>query len=256
MPGGEAFFDSSLVPLVAALFFALAILYSSVGHAGASGYLAVMALVGVPAELMKPVALSLNVLVASLTTFRFHKAGYLSWSDIWPLVLVSVPFAFFGGSISLPSEVYRPILGTLLLVSAAYLAWSTVVDPEVFSPDRPRVPRRPAMAVGGAIGMLSGLTGIGGGVLLSPTMLILNWASVRRTSAIAACFILFNSTAGLAGNVISLSQLPVVIPVWARAALLGGYIGSRMGSKLLAPKILVQLLSLALVVAGVKFILT
>ena len=104
--------------------------------------------------------------------------------------------------------------------------------------------------------MLSGLTGIGGGVLLSPTMLILNWASVRRTSAIAACFILFNSTAGLAGNVISLSQLPVVIPVWAGAALLGGYIRSRMGSKLLAPKILLQLLLIALVVAGVKFILT
>ena len=141
-------------------------------------------------------------------------------------------------------------------MSAAYLAWSTVVDPERFSPDRPRVPRRPAMAVGEAIGMLSGLTGISGGVLLSPTMLTLNWANVRRTSAIAACFILFNSTAGLAGNVISLSQLPVVIPVWAGAALLGGYIRSRMGSKLRAPKILVQLLSIALVMAGVKFILT
>ena len=256
MPGGEALFDSSLVPLVAALFFALAVLYSSVGHAGASGYLAVMALIGVPAELMKPVALTLNVLVASLTTFRFYKAGYLSWSDIWPLVLLSVPLAFLGGSISLPTDVYRPVLGGLLLVSAAYLAWSTMVDPERFSRDRPRVPRRPALGVGGAIGMVSGLTGIGGGVLLSPAMLILDWASVRRTSAIAACFILFNSTAGLAGNMITLSQLPVVIPLWAGAALLGGYIGSRMGSRLLAPKILVRLLSLALVVAGVKFILT
>jgi hypothetical protein len=256
MPIGEIFLDVRLILLVAIFFFALAALYSSVGHGGASGYLAVMALFEVPMELMRPVALSLNILVASLTMCRFYKSGYLSWSDIWPLVLLSIPCAFVGGSISLSTDIYRPILGVLLLASAVYLFWDSIVDAERFSNGKPEVPRFSALGVGGTIGMLSGLTGIGGGVILSPTLLLLRWTNVRRTSAIAASFILVNSTAGLAGNVVSLQHLPIVIPVWAAAVLLGGYIGSKMGSQLLAPKILVRLLTLALVVAGLKFLLT
>ena len=114
MSGAETFFNMGLIPLIALIFFALALLYSSVGHAGASGYLAVMALFGVPAELMRPVALSLNILVASLTVFRYHKSGHLSWSDIWPMVVLSIPLAFLGGSLSLPADIYRPMLGALL----------------------------------------------------------------------------------------------------------------------------------------------
>jgi uncharacterized membrane protein YfcA len=256
MPIGEMFLDVRLVLLIAVFFFALAALYSSVGHGGASGYLAVMALFDVPMELMRPVALTLNIFVASLTMCRFYKSGYLSWSDIWPLVLLSIPCAFVGGSITLPTDIYRPILGALLLTSAVYLFWDSIVDTERFSNDKPEIPRLSALGVGGTIGMLSGLTGIGGGVILSPTLLILRWTNVRRTSAIAASFILVNSTAGLAGNVVSLQHLPIVIPVWVAAALVGGYIGSKMGSQLLAPKILVRLLALALVVAGLKFLLT
>ena len=256
MPGGEIPFDSGLIFLVAALFFALAVLYSSVGHAGASGYLAVMALFGVPPEMMRPVALTLNILVASLTTFRFAKAGYLSWPDLWPLVLFSIPAAFAGGSLALPGEIYRPVLGGLLLISGAYLVWGTVLDPESFANDRPRIPRVGSMGMGGVVGLLSGLTGIGGGVLLSPALLILRWTSIRRTSAIAAAFILFNSTAGLAGNVISFQTLPAVIPLWAGAVVAGGYAGSRLGAQWLMPKTLIRLLAAALLVAGLKFLFT
>lgn len=256
MSGGEIAFDAGVVWLIGALFFVLAMLYSSVGHAGASGYLAVMALFEVPANLMRPVALSLNILVASIAVYRFHKAGYLKAEDIWPLVLLSVPCAFIGGSLTLPTDVYRPVLGALLLVSAAYLLWSTFTDPETFAKDKARLPRAPALGLGGGIGLLSGLTGIGGGVLLSPTVLILRWTNIRRTSAIAASFILFNSTAGLAGNVISSGPFPAVIPVWAAAAILGGLIGSKLGSQILAPRVLVWLLSLALMVAGLKFLFT
>ena len=147
--------------------------------------------------------------------------------------MLSIPCAFVGGSITLPTDIYRPILGALLLTSAVYLFWDSIVDTERFSNDKPEIPRFSALGVGGTIGMLSGLTGIGGGVILSPTLLILRWTNVRRTSAIAASFILVNSTAGLAGNVVSLQHLPIVIPVWAAAALVGGYIGTKMGSQLL-----------------------
>ncbi len=256
MLGGGIPFDTGLIFLVAALFFALAVLYSSVGHAGASGYLAVMALFGVPPEMMRPVALTLNILVASLTTFRFTKAGYLSWPDLWPLVLFSIPAAFAGGSLALPGEVYRPVLGVLLLISAGYLIWGTVVDSESFANDRPRIPRVGSMGMGGMVGLLSGLTGIGGGVLLSPALLILRWTSIRRTSAIAGAFILFNSTAGLAGNLISFQTLPAVIPLWAGAVIAGGYLGSRLGAQWLMPKTLIRLLSAALLVAGLKFLFT
>jgi uncharacterized membrane protein YfcA len=215
-----------------------------------------MALFGVPAEMMRPVALTLNILVASLTTFRFHKAGHLSWPDLWPLVLFSIPAAFAGGSMELPSYVYRPMLGVLLLISAGHLIWGTVLDPEKFSNGRPRIPRVGSMGLGGAVGLLSGLTGIGGGVLLSPTLLILGWTAIRRTSGIAAAFILFNSASGLAGNLISFQQLPAVIPLWAGAVIGGGFIGSRMGAQWLQPKTLIRLLAAALVVAGLKFLFT
>lgn len=254
MSGGELAFDAGIVWLIGALFFVLALLYSSVGHAGASGYLAVMALFEISQELMRPVALSLNILVASLTVFRFHKAGYLKGKDIWPLVIASVPSAFIGGSMTLPMDIYRPALGGLLLASAAYLLWSAFTDPETFAKDKAHLPRVPALGLGGSIGLASGLTGIGGGVLLSPTILILRWTNVRRTSAIAASFILFNSSAGLAGNVIASGRFPTVIPIWAAAAMLGGFIGSKMGSQVLAPKVLIWLLSAALVIAGGKFL--
>jgi uncharacterized membrane protein YfcA len=241
--------------LIASLFFIVSVFYSSVGQAGASGYLAVMTLFSVPLELLKPVALTLNILVASLTAYRFYRDGHLSWPDIWPLILLSAPFAFLGGAISLPPEVYRPILGVLMLISAAYLTWSVFFGAGDISRDVERFPRLPAFGVGGIIGFVSGLTGIGGGVLLSPALILLGWTNIRRTAAIAATFILCNSTAALAGNVISLRHLPAVIPIWGAAALLGGFIGSKLGSRLLAPKYLVILLILALVAAGLKFTL-
>lgn len=248
--------ELGFIVLIAVLFFLLATLYSSVGHAGASGYLAAMVLVGVPVDIMRPVALTLNVVVASLTTTRFYRAGLLSWSDIWPFLVCSVPLAFVGGSIRLASEIYRPLLGVLLLVSAGYLIWRSVVDPNQFAQGESEPQKIPELGVGGAVGFLSGLTGIGGGVLLSPIVLVMRWVGVRRASAMATAFILANSTAGLAGNIVSLDRLPAAIPVWAVAVLIGGYFGSELGIRKLPPTYLVWLLAVVLFLAGIKFLCT
>lgn len=182
------------------LFFLAAILYSSVGHAGASGYLAVMALVGVAPAMMKPTALTLNILVATLGTIRFYRAGVFSWSNFWPFVVGSIPLAFVGGAVHLPGAVYRPIVGIILLVAALWMLRPATKHNTRFSG---RVPVIPAMLSGGGIGLLSGLTGTGGGIFLSPLMLFAGWTEPRQTAGVSAAFILVNSLSGLAGNVAS-----------------------------------------------------
>jgi uncharacterized protein len=185
-------------PLVlSAMFFVAAILYSSVGHAGASGYLAAMAIVGMAPASMKPTALVLNILVASLTTFRFYRAGCFSWPTLWPFVVGSIPMSFVGGAMHLPSHVYKAVVGAILLVSAVRLVW-TAHRETVTPPKAP--PVIPAVLWGGAIGLLSGLTGTGGGIFLSPLLLFMGWAETRRTAGVSAAFILVNSIAGLAGG--------------------------------------------------------
>ncbi len=247
--------DIELVILIAALFFIVATLYSSVGHGGASGYIAVMGLLSVSPDIIRPVALSLNVIVAGLAVYRFSKAGLVDWHGLFPLVITSVPFAFLGGTIILPPEVYRPLLGVLLIFSALYLIWQSIGKlAGLDSPDN-RIPKLIGAGAGGGIGFLSGLTGIGGGVMLSPLMLILKWASIRKTSAIAAVFILFNSLAGLAGNLASLQAIPSVLPIWAGAALLGALIGTSLGLKILPVRYLVWLLAVAVLISGLKFLL-
>ena len=247
--------ELQLLLLVAGLTFLIATVYASVGHAGATGYLAVMALAGVPIETMRPTALALNIVVASLTTYRFARAGLLAPRDILPFVVSSIPLAFFGGWLALPVEVYRPFLGSLLLLAAAYLVWQGAFSAEPAEDHKGPIPQAGAMAVGGAIGFASGLTGIGGGVLLSPAVLLLKWGGARQTSAIAAAFILLNSAAALAGNFASVSSLPRELPILVLAAIAGGFVGSELGIKRLSPKAIVGVLALALLAAGAKFIL-
>jgi uncharacterized protein len=240
---------------LAALIFLAAVLYSSVGHAGASGYLAAMAIVGLASETMRPTALALNILVATIATIRYARAGQFDWRTFWPFALTSVPAAFLGGMLHLPTTLYRPIVGVILLLAALELVRSArrSAAREVDA-SRPEVPIVPALSIGAGIGLLSGLTGTGGGIFLSPVLLFFGWAQTRKTSGVSAAFILLNSIAALAGTTFAVSALPPAIPLWLIAATIGALLGTQLGTRLLPVPALRYALSLVLVVAGSKLI--
>ena len=167
------------VILIGAILGVVAILYSSVGHGGASGYIAIMALFSLSPEVIRPIALSLNVVVAGFATWRFSKTGYTDWRSAVPIILASVPMAFVGGSVDLPGSVYRPLLGTLLVFSAVYMAWSVTRSHRKYDNGKRTLPLVGSASAGGIIGLISGLSGIGGGVMLSPLFLIAGWAGVN-----------------------------------------------------------------------------
>jgi hypothetical protein len=236
------------------LFFIAAILYSAVGHAGASGYLAAMAFMGVAPDTMKPTALVLNLIVASIALARFLGAGYFSWRLLWPFALGSVPFAFIGGAVTLPGHWYKTLAGIVLLIAAARLLWERPTTAARTAHDR--VPVLLAVLCGAAIGLLSGLTGTGGGVFLSPLLLFTGWAGTRETGGVSAAFIFMNSAAGLAGTLAGVQQLPPSIGVWACAVVAGGVIGSELGSRRIGMPVFRVALALVLTVAGGKLILS
>jgi hypothetical protein len=239
--------------ILAALIFLAAILYSSVGHAGASGYLAVMALMGISPLLMKPSALTLNILVASIAIVKFYRAGAFSWRLFLPLTLASAPFAYLGGYLSLPGHIYKPIVGVVLI----YAAWRSFQT----SKQLPTIPPRTAPVIvliicGIALGFLSGLTGVGGGIFLSPLLLFFRWAETKVISGVSAAFILINSIFGLLGVMTTSTALPEALPYWMVAAALGGLIGAELGSKRLHDGGIRKVLAVVLVIAGIKMVLT
>lgn len=234
------------------LILLAAALYSSVGHAGASGYLAAMALFGLAPATMKPTALCLNILVATIATFRFYRAGCFSWSLFWPFAVASIPLAFIGGAITLPTTVYKQIVGITLLYAAVRLFLFTREQAEAAATRT--MPFVAAILLGALIGFLSGLTGVGGGIFLSPLLLLAGWADTRRTAGVSAAFILVNSIAGLAGNFSNVQALPRALPYFAAAAVVGGIVGSEFGSRRLASVTIRRLLAIVLVVAGLKMI--
>ena len=237
--------------IIAILFFVGAALYASVGHGGASSYLAVMGLFSLAPSVMKPTALALNILVSAIATFKFYRAGLSSWRLFWPFAAASIPAAFVGGATMLPARSYKFVVGVVLLYAAVSMFRSALrpLDRETHAPSL-----WAAIAAGAAIGFLSGLTGVGGGIFLSPLILYMGWAETRVTSGVAAPFILVNSIAGLLGHFSGMAQLPPNIPIWGAAAVLGGWIGASYGSKRAPAPVLRQLLSLVLIVAGVKII--
>ncbi len=239
--------------LLAALFFAAAVLYSSVGHAGASAYLAAMALLGVPPAVARPTALALNILVASLVMLRYWRSGFVSLRAIAPFLIGSIPFAFLGGAISLPTNIYKPLLGVVLLIAAVQFA-RTATRAADEEQSVPSVPFLPAIIAGAAIGLVSGLTGTGGGIFLTPLLLFAGWSATRPASGIASAFILANSIAGLAGNAASIGGIPAEIPIWAGAVLLGALIGSELGRRRAPTAKLRLALAGVLVIAGLKLI--
>ena len=238
--------------IIAVLFFAAAALYASVGHAGASAYLGVMGLFSLTPTVMKPTALALNILVAVVATIKFYRAGLFTWSLFWPFAVVSIPAAFLGGATMLPARWYLLLVGIVLLYAAAWMFRSSL---KPLSGQTHPPPLWAALIAGLALGFLSGLTGVGGGIFLSPLLLYMGWAETRATSGVAAPFILVNSVAGLLGHLSSVAQLPPNIPVWGLAVLLGGWIGASYGSKRAPAPVLRQLLAVVLVLAGAKLVL-
>ena len=229
----------------------IATLYSSVGHAGASGYIAVMSLLSVAPETIKPTALALNILVASIGAWQFWRAGHFSWKLFWPFALLSVPLAFLGGYLNLPAHVFKVLVGIILLYSAARFLLPAPPEPEPKMP-----PRALALASGGAIGLLSGLTGTGGGIFLTPLVLLARWARVKTAAAVSALFILVNSIAGLLGNFSSTRRFPTFALALLAAAAVGGSVGSYLGSRRFDPAVIKKLLAVVLIIAGSKLILT
>ncbi len=201
------------------LIFVAAVLYSSVGHAGASGYLAAMALFGLAPAVMKPTALILNLLVGTVGTIRFASAGHFDRKIFLPLAALSVPMAFLGGMMKLPITTYKIILGAVLI----FAAWRLVVKPKANAGELKPVSVPRALGFGAGLGLLSGLTGVGGGIFLSPLLLFLGWADVRKTAGVSVAFILVNSAAGLLGHLASVKNVPPEIIWWAPATVAGGH---------------------------------
>jgi uncharacterized protein len=227
-----------------------AMLYTSVGHAGASAYIALMALFGTAPAVMRPTALALNILVASFTSFRYIRAEQFRLRTLWPFLIGSLPMAFLGGSLQLPGQFYRPLVGVVLLIAAARLLWpkdlkssSEVKDPPILV----------GVIAGAAIGLLAGLTGTGGGIFLSPLLLFLAWSETKTASGVAALFILCNSIAGLMGNVAIVRELPAQLPLYAGAVLIGAVIGTAFGIRFQPPLVL-KALGVVLAIAGAKLI--
>ncbi len=240
---------SELILFLTCILF-IAMLYASVGHGGASGYIAVMALFSVAPGVIKPTALVLNILVSCVATIHFARAGYFSWRLFWPFAVTSIPCSFIGGSISLPSSLLKPLLGTMLLWSAYRLYVRPQFEEKaVQSPSLP-VP----LLVGAIFGMLSGLTGVGGGIFLSPLLLLMGWAGVKETAAISAPFILVNSLAGLMGYSSNMHGIPHVALLLATVALCGGITGSLFGSRWISNAAVVRTLFFVLIIAGIKLL--
>jgi uncharacterized protein len=244
--------DVSTAQLLLALcLFAGATLYTSVGHAGASAYIAAMALFSVPSVTMRPTALVLNIFVASFGAFRFIRAGLFRWRGCWPFIAGAIPFAFLGGYLQIPGHIHKTILGVVLLIAAARLLWP---KPLTVLADWKDPPIALAIPAGAVIGLLSGLTGTGGGIFLTPLILFMAWSETKTASGISVVFILCNSIAGLLGNYASLQSLPAELPIYVVAVMLGALVGTQIGIHKFAKEHLLRALGVVLVIAGLKLI--
>jgi uncharacterized protein len=227
-------------------------LYGSVGHGGASLYIVILSFVGLASSELRPIALTLNIIVASAGAWRFIKAGYFDLKLIWPLILGGVPFAFLASQIPLERALFEPLLAVALgLAALRYLIWPTGPKTQRAITPKPSL----VVGVGATLGGLAGLTGIGGGVYLSPFLVYTGWADAKRAAGIAACFIVANSCAGLAGLSLKPDGLdPIVsldVLMMAASVLLGGWLGAGLGANRFNPKRVLQALGLVLGLAAV-----
>ena len=241
--------------LLGALFFLVAVLYSSVGHAGASGYIAAMALLGFAPDAVRPTALALNLLVGGIGLFRWWRGGHVHWRNVLPFVIASAPAAFFAAQIKLAKDSYSLLLGLVLLAAALGVFHSArraeVIDAEVAGR---KVPWVLALLVGAAIGVLSGLTGTGGAIFLTPVLLLKRWMPTRDASGTSVAFVWINSVTGLAGLLHASGTLPRALPAWLVFVAIGALLGSQLGLRWLPVRGLRYALSLVLLVAAGKLL--
>lgn len=240
--------------ILLAAFGVVAVLYSAVGQAGGTGYIAVMGLLGFAPDVIKPTALALNILVAAIGCVRFYRVGLLTWRSCYPFAILGAPFSLFGGAVNLPAAIYQPVVGTLLLLAALQMIRSARAAE---SSDQ-RVPRDPpfvlSLIAGGVIGFVSGVTGVGGGIFLAPVVLAFGWVSTRQSAAVSAAFNLLNSAAALAGVWATIPALPSQLPAWLLAVGMGGLVGSWLGAYRLPPTALRLILAGLLVASGLRMI--
>ncbi|MEP2936151.1 MAG: sulfite exporter TauE/SafE family protein [Gilvibacter sp.] len=230
----------------------VAFLYASVGHGGASGYLALMALFSFATEAMKPTALLLNLFVAGIAFYHYYKAGHFNKKLFGVFAIASIPLAFVGGMIAVDTSVYKTILGVLLIF--AILKMLNVFGKE--SESIKKVSLWQGLLVGAIIGFFSGLIGIGGGIILTPVILLLHWGKMKEAAAVSALFIWVNSAAGLLGQISSGVQINSEAFILVAIAFIGGFLGSYYGSKKLNNKVLRYILAFVLTIASVKLIFT
>lgn len=248
----------SMIELYLALiFFVVAILYSSVGHAGASGYLAAMALLSFAPEQMRPTALALNILVGSIGLVRFYRAGLVDYKKVLPFVLASAPCAFFAAKYPIAKEHYSLLLGLFLIVAALAIFRSAFALSTQEGEYTPRPISLPVAAiVGASIGVLSGLTGTGGAIFLTPVLLFAHWAHTREASGISVAFVFINSLTALAGLRIGGATFPDALPYWLIAVAAGALIGTQLGIHRLPVRDLRIGLGVVLLIAAGKLLLS
>ena len=244
--------NSSLLLLLPVLAL-VAFLYSSVGHGGASGYLAVMAVVGIAPPLMKSSALIMNLAVSLFSFYGFYRAGFFKWKLFLPFAIASIPMAYLGGTMTLSDSIYKKILAVCILISIARLLYQFKQE----ETENTEVPIWAGLTAGGAIGLISGMIGIGGGIILSPLMLLMKWSKLKETAAVSALFIFVNSLSGLYGQIMKGGfQIPENLQWAILATILGGLLGSYFGSQKFNLPTLRYLLAIGLVIASVKLIFT
>ncbi|AMO19616.1 sulfite exporter TauE/SafE family protein [Flavobacterium columnare] len=232
------------------LIASIAFLYASIGHGGASGYLALMSLFSFSPEVMKPSALILNILVSSIAFLFFYKSKQFRWKLFYPFAITSIPFSFIGGFFRIDTYLYKIILGIILLF--------VVVKILVFEPKEKHeikaIHLKKALLIGAFIGFISGILGIGGGVILSPVILLLNWGRMKETAAVSALFIFVNSISGILGFLANKGQFPLQMTYIILVVLIGGVLGAFYGSKKFNNMTLKYILSFVLVIASTKLI--
>lgn len=242
-----------MIELVGLLLILLVVsfLYSSIGHGGASGYIAVLSIIGMSSAVIRPSALVLNVFVASISFFQYYKGGHFRWKLFYPFALLSVPMAYAGSFVTLDPTWYKRIIGFCLIIAVIRIIGVFKAKDE--SQDKP-LPLVTSLAIGAALGFLSGMIGIGGGIILSPIILLFGWGNLKETAAVSALFIVVNSIAGILGLVGQEITWPPQLPYWIIAAVIGGFAGAYWGSRKAQNQMLRNVLAVVLLFAAFKLI--